>query len=88
MAGSSGSGDEKEKGGKKPLCFITVQNVFSFLLTLFGAHEEQFIAPPSPGGLDMLGLLLMVLWPCHNPAEDLHLFCQHLSKFILTLKEV
>ena len=37
---------------------------------LLGRHEDEFVAAPPPGGLDMLGAGLVVLWPRHHPAKD------------------
>ena len=42
----------------------------SRVLTSFGAHEQEFVAAFAPGGLDVAGLLLMVLRHGHDPAQD------------------
>ena len=40
---------------------------------ILGAHEDQFVAAPTPGSLHMPGPGLVVLRACHHPAEDPHL---------------
>ena len=40
-----------------------------------GAHEDQLVAPPAPGGLHVAGLAPVVLGARHDPAENPHTSC-------------
>lgn len=38
--------------------------------TIFGAHKQQDVATLAPSGLYVLGLLFVVIWRGHDPAQD------------------
>jgi hypothetical protein len=42
------------------------------ILTLFGAHEDEFVTPSAPGGLDVLGPGHVILRAGHHPAQHAH----------------
>ena len=49
---------------------------FKAKLAFFWAHEDEFVAPASPGGLDMFGPGDMVLRAGHHPAQHPHTLVQ------------
>ena len=52
---------------------------------LLGAHEQELVAPPAPGGLHMSRLGLVVLRPGHHPAQDPHTGEQAGLRLVLVL---
>ena len=52
-----------------------------------GTHEQESVASPSPRGLDVFGLLFVVLGVGHDPTEDSDLLGQLLGLRIFAWKE-
>lgn len=52
-------------------------------LTFLAADEDELVAAPGPGGLNVPGLLLVVLGVSHHPAQHPHLGLELLSLCVL-----